>query len=873
MKKQVSFLLGLLAVAAALQIVVSCDPTEQQPVVNDTLTVSPEAISFEAEDASVKLVYVTTEKDWTATPSASWIRLEKTSGTGKGTLAVKVDANTGEDRTGSISVKGSKNVTVSVTQKGAAPVPNPHGGFTASSNWTLIGTIGGDNWTKDIAMRSNEYWHGAFNIVIAAGEEFKFRQNKTWDTNYGYGTASVGARLDVKQGGDNIKVPAGTYDIYLAPENGIAYILNAGDEFTHFEEGKPVTGGTLSGPYSASLDPSKKLSGITYQINVYSFADSDGDGWGDFQGIIDHLDYLDRMGATALWLSPAHPADSYHGYDVTDYYALNPKFGTEQVFKNLIDAAHAKGIKIYMDYVLNHTGKGHPWFKEVLKNPSSPYRDYYFFSTNPSADYSKFPMLAGTSYKSDEWQQSTTGSPKLTITKTDEAVMTGSSDWNLFFWQGNSSKEIRFKDRGDGTMYLIMEINGECGMLLRRFMNWSSGSKFGASGAVSLTEGSPMDLVWNGEDIEFKGSGRYKIEISNLSVGSIYFMGAFGDYMPDLNYGNPAEAETNPAFLDLAASADKWINLGVDGFRLDAVRHICGGIGSFNDSANQTLLGKWYSHCNATYKAAGHTDDIYMVGEVFTDYAAAAYYYKGLPSVFGFSYWWTLRDLVKSGMGKDFAPAISGYQRLYKTYRTDFIDAIKLSNHDEDRAASDFGNNDQKKRLAAAVLLTSPGKPFIYQGEELGYWGTKSGGDEFVRAPILWTQGGSIPSGWSSKIDMEMLRTEGISVAAQSGDDRSLLQLYYHFAYARNTNEALADGNLEETASGNDSVAAWYMNSTTTSKRCLVLHNFSNGPVTVTRANDKLSDILVSNAGGESTITVSGNSVTLPGYSSVVFMQ
>ena len=239
--------------------------------------------------------------------------------------------------------------------------------------------------------------------------------------------------------------------------------------------------------------------------------------------------------------------------------------------------------------------------------------------------------------------------------------------------------------------------------------------------------------------------------------------------------------------------------------------------------------------------------------------------------MFGFSYWWTLRDRIASGKGSDFASTISGFQKAYKSYRADFIDAIKLSNHDEDRAASDFGNNDQKKRLAAAVLLTSPGKPYIYQGEELGYWGTKAGGDEYVRTPILWTQGGSVPSGWSSKIDMDMLKTEGISVAAQSVDERSLLQLYYHFAYARNTNEALADGTLEETASGNDSVAAWYMNSTTTSKRCLVLHNFSNGPVTVTRSQDNLTDSLVSNAGGESTITVSGNSVTLPGYSSVVF--
>ena len=114
--KKVSLLLAL-AAAALLNLAVSCDPPVD-PVENDNLTVSPESIAFEAEDASVKLVYVTTEKDWTATPSDSWIHMEKTSGTGKGTLAVKVDANLGEDRSGSITVKGSNTATIAVSQKG-----------------------------------------------------------------------------------------------------------------------------------------------------------------------------------------------------------------------------------------------------------------------------------------------------------------------------------------------------------------------------------------------------------------------------------------------------------------------------------------------------------------------------------------------------------------------------------------------------------------------------------------------------------------------------------------------------------------------------------------------------------------------------------
>ncbi|MBO6238907.1 MAG: alpha-amylase, partial [Bacteroidales bacterium] len=161
------------------------------------------------------------------------------------------------------------------------------------------------------------------------------------------------------------------------------------------QEGSSGSGSITPSP--AAFDGNKRAS-TTYQLLIYTFADSDGDGVGDFKGIQDKLDYLDGLGVTALWLSPAHPTSSYHGYDVDDYYTVNPLFGTEQDFKNLIDAAHAKGIKIYMDYVLNHSGKNNPWFTQALSDPSSKYRDYYFISSNPASDYSKFPMLANTSY-------------------------------------------------------------------------------------------------------------------------------------------------------------------------------------------------------------------------------------------------------------------------------------------------------------------------------------------------------------------------------------------------------------------------------------------------------------------------------------------
>ena len=151
----------------------------------------------------------------------------------------------------------------------------------------------------------------------------------------------------------------------------------------------------------------EKLSGITYQLNVYSFADSDGDGWGDIKGITQHLDYLDGLGATALWLSPIQTSASYHGYDVLDYSAINPKLGTEADFKDLIAKAKEKGIDIYMDYVLNHSGRGE-WFNSAIASESSPYRSFYVLSGNPTADVAAGKVDNYGGAKTPEWA---TGTP------------------------------------------------------------------------------------------------------------------------------------------------------------------------------------------------------------------------------------------------------------------------------------------------------------------------------------------------------------------------------------------------------------------------------------------------------------------------------
>ncbi|MFQ9924227.1 MAG: alpha-glucosidase [Beduini sp.] len=121
---------------------------------------------------------------------------------------------------------------------------------------------------------------------------------------------------------------------------------------------------------------------IAYQIYPRSFKDTNHDGVGDIKGITEKLDYLENLGVTLLWLCPIYksPMDD-NGYDISDYYDINPEFGTMQDLEELIQEAKKKNIKIIMDLVINHTSDEHPWFKEAIANPDSPYRDYYIFKS------------------------------------------------------------------------------------------------------------------------------------------------------------------------------------------------------------------------------------------------------------------------------------------------------------------------------------------------------------------------------------------------------------------------------------------------------------------------------------------------------------
>ncbi|GAA2889009.1 trehalose synthase [Actinoplanes cyaneus] len=126
---------------------------------------------------------------------------------------------------------------------------------------------------------------------------------------------------------------------------------------------------------------------VVYCLDIDTFADSNGDGCGDIPGLIGRLDYLARLGVTCLWLNPIHPSpDRDDGYDVADFYNVDPRFGNLGDFAELLHQAGNRGIKVIIDLVVNHTSDKHPWFVSARSSPDSPYRDWYVWSETEPAD-------------------------------------------------------------------------------------------------------------------------------------------------------------------------------------------------------------------------------------------------------------------------------------------------------------------------------------------------------------------------------------------------------------------------------------------------------------------------------------------------------
>ncbi len=192
--------------------------------------------------------------------------------------------------------------------------------------------------------------------------------------------------------------------------------------------------------------------GTTYEIFVYSFADSDGDGIGDLNGISDKLDYLndgnvysrDDLGVNSIWLTPVFPSPTYHKYDAVDYYSIDPAFGTIEDMDALIAGCHERDVKLYMDLAVNHTSDSHPWFAQAADylrelpegdepdHEACPTFDYYNFTKEAKTGYE--PLRDKTGKKETGWYYEArfwSGMPDLNL---DSALVRAEIASVMKFW-------------------------------------------------------------------------------------------------------------------------------------------------------------------------------------------------------------------------------------------------------------------------------------------------------------------------------------------------------------------------------------------------------------------------------------------------------
>lgn len=421
--------------------------------------------------------------------------------------------------------------------------------------------------------------------------------------------------------------------------------------------------------------------GVTYQIFIPSFADSNSDGIGDLEGIIDKLPYLKELGIGAIWLSPIHPSPSYHKYDVTDYYNVDSDFGDIKNFKRLIHQAHNLGLRVIMDLVINHCSVAHPWFQKAKKGESE-YRNYFIWKNRHEIN----------------------------------------------------SNQLTKKATGD------------------------SNNRF----------------VWN------------KVDNQDELYYSFFWSG-----MPDLNYDN--EQVRNEVFKIAA----HWINeMGVDGFRLDAAKHIYPA-----DRMNDTIdFWKIFKQRMMSIKS-----DIILIGEVWSDIKTQTDFASVFTGLFNFDLSYSILESVKRGTivkANTFKDAWKVEERgspveIFLESANAFYDKNKsfhqctfLSNHDQTRVMSFLGNKKQKAKLAASILLTFPGFPFVYYGEELGMRGRKP--DQYIREPMLWSD--SSQTSWiTSKHNKKELIQ---STKDQSRNKNSLYNHYKTLIHLRNESAVLRRGSI-----------------------------------------------------------------------------
>lgn len=482
-----------------------------------------------------------------------------------------------------------------------------------------------------------------------------------------------------------------------------------------------------------------------YEVFVYSYYDSDGDGIGDINGVTQKLDYIQELGFNGIWLMPIMPSPTYHKYDTTDYCDVDSEYGIIDDFKNFLEECHKRDIHVIIDFMMNHTSSKHKWFeeactylkglgKEEVSVEKCPYVDYYHFEKKEDA---------GTNY-----------------------YQIGNSEW--------------------------------------------------------------------------------------------YYEGSFWDQMPDLDlYSEAVRGE-------LERAAKFWLDLGVDGFRIDGVKYF-----DTSDERNIEILG-WFNDYVKNIK-----EDAYIVSEVWSDYPIASEYLKsGVNSTFDFTMGQasgiicsSINQSDEKKVGKNLAEAVIGIQEMTKTVNPNATVAEFLTNHDTGRCAN-FLVTPERIKMAYALEILMTGNVFVYYGEEIGLSG--SGKDENLRAPMYWsnTDNTGMTNG---PADMDKEEYMFPSLAEQQDDATSIYNFIKRCIRIRNENPEIARGEvaiIEEVE--DESICA--LTKTYEDSKLVLLYNVSKESKTVTISKDTYGYEqirgYVSTDGTE--VTLKGDTVTLPPYSAVV---
>ncbi|WP_438351910.1 alpha-amylase family glycosyl hydrolase [Paenibacillus sp. FA6] len=298
-----------------------------------------------------------------------------------------------------------------------------------------------------------------------------------------------------------------------------------------------------------------------------------------------------------------------------------------------------------------------------------------------------------------------------------------------------------------------------------------------------------------------------------------HYMGIFWDGMPDLNFDNVAVR------TEMKEIGQYWLKLGLDGFRLDAAKHIFEDLVSDKDKGTEAKNIAWWQEFRSSMNEIN--PEAYIVGEVWENSIAsvAPYLDKAFDSGFNFSLAESIMNSVKSERDNNLAFTL---ERTYKLFSTKsegkFIDAIFLTNHDQNRVMSQLDGNVDHTKMAASILLTLPGNPFIYYGEEIGMLGAKP--DEQIREPMIWYEDGAKGKGqttWERLI--YNTGDDSHSVELQMKDKDSVWTHYRELITWRNEISPLHDGDIQYYDTGNAQILSYVRR--TQADVALVVHNLS----------------------------------------------